>query len=104
VTTVDVYIRKADGTASFSLHNGLFGPATTALHALIGAFGDGTISGPWHNSYIDATVKGAIVRSVLVGISELDPPYYQAGNQARLDAFREAIDDEADYRIKAIEV
>ena len=35
MTTVDVYIRKADGSDSFSLHNGLFGPATTALHALI---------------------------------------------------------------------
>lgn len=27
MTTVDVYIRKADGSDSFSLHTGLFGPA-----------------------------------------------------------------------------
>jgi hypothetical protein len=36
--------------------------ATTALHALIGAFRDGAISGLWHSSYIDTTIKDAIVR------------------------------------------
>lgn len=34
VSTVDVYIRKADGSDSFSLHSGLFGAATTS--ALLG--------------------------------------------------------------------
>lgn len=43
VTTVDVYIRKGDGSASFSLHTGLFGSATTVLHVLISKFQDGTI-------------------------------------------------------------
>ena len=90
MTTVDVYIRRADGADSLSLHNGLFGAATMALHALITQFQDGTISGPWHSSYIDATVKGAIVRSILASISELDPPYHQPGDWARFEAFREA--------------
>lgn len=45
MTTVGVWTRRADGPDSFSLHNGLFGPATTALHALIGLFQDGTLSG-----------------------------------------------------------
>jgi hypothetical protein len=99
VTTVDVYIRKADGSESFSLHNGLFGPATTALHALVAAFQDGTVSGPWHSSYIDATVKGSVVRSILADIGQLDSP----GEWARFAAFREAVDDEADYTVKAIE-
>jgi hypothetical protein len=103
VTTVDVYIRRADGSDSFSLHNGLFGPATTALHALIGQFQDGTITGPWHSSYIDTTVKGTIVRTILAGISELDPPYHRPGEWARFEAFQEAIDDDADYTVKAIE-
>ena len=103
MTTVDVYIRKADGSDSFSLHNGLFGAATTALQALISAFQDGTISGPWHSSYIDTTVKGTIVRSILAGICELDPPYHRPGDWARFAAFQEAIDDDADYTIKAIE-
>jgi hypothetical protein len=56
VTTVDIYIRKADGSDSFSLHNGLLGAATTALHALISKFQDGTVSGPWHSSYIDTSI------------------------------------------------
>jgi len=104
VTTVDVYIRKTDGSDSFSLHNGLFGPATTALHALIKAFQDGTINGPWHSSYIDTTVKGTLVRSVRADISQLDPPYHQPGGWARFTAFQQAIDDDADYTVKAIEV
>jgi hypothetical protein len=102
-TTVDVYIRKADGSDSFSLHSGLFGAASTALHTLIRAFEDGAISGPWHSSYIDTTVKGAIVRSILAGISELDPPCHQPGDWARLTAFQQAIDDDGDYTVKAIE-
>lgn len=103
MTTVDVYIRRADVVDSFSLHNGLFGAATTALHALIRAFEDGTISGPWHSSRIDTTVKGIIVRSILAGISELDPPGHRPEDWARFAAFREAIDDDADFTVKAIE-
>jgi hypothetical protein len=83
---MDVYIRRADGNDSFSLHNGLFGAATTALHALIRQFQDGTI-----------------VRSILADIGELDPPYHQPGDWPRLAAFREAIDDGADCTAKAIE-
>lgn len=104
MTTVDVCIKRADGSESFSLHNGLFGAATTVLHALISKFQDGTISGPWHSSCIDTTVKGTIVRSVLADVSELDPPWHPPGDWARLAAFREAIDDDADYAVKAIEV
>ena len=63
MTTVDVYIGRADGSDSFSLHNGLFGAATTVLHALISQSQDGAITGPWHRSYVDTTVKGRIVRS-----------------------------------------
>jgi hypothetical protein len=60
--------REAEiGSKSFSLHNGLFGAATTALHALISQFQEGTITGPWHGSYIDTTVKGTTVRSILAG-------------------------------------
>jgi hypothetical protein len=104
VTTVDVYISKTDGSDSFSLHNGLFGAATTVLHALIREFQDGAISGLWHSSYIDTTVKGKIVRSILADVSKLDPPYHQPDDWARFTAFQEAIDNEADYTIKAIEV
>jgi hypothetical protein len=103
VTTVDVYIRRADGGDLFSLHNGLFVAATTALHALIRKFQDDTITGPWHSSYIDTTIKGTIVRTILDGISKLDPPYHQPGDWARFEAFREAIDDDAEYTVKAIE-
>ncbi len=92
------------GSRRAGVHNGLFGAATTVLHALIREFQDGTISGLWHSSYIDTTVKGRIVRSVLAGVSELDPPWHRPGDWARFAAFRAAIDDDADYTVKAIEV
>jgi hypothetical protein len=104
VTTVDVYIRKADGSSSFSLQNGLFGPATTTLHTLIRVFEAGTISGPWTSSYIDTTVNGTVLRSILAGITELDASCHQPGDWARFSAFRQAIDDDARYTVKAIEV
>jgi hypothetical protein len=103
VTTVDVWIRRAGGPDSLSLHNGLFGPATTALHALISLFRNGTISGPWHSSYIDTTISGYVIREVLVGIADDDPDFHP-GDQPRLAAFLAALDDEAEYTIKAIEV
>jgi hypothetical protein len=93
-----------DGSDSISLHNGLWGPATTALHALIKAFQDGNISGPWHSSYTDTTVKGVIVRSILASIDELAPTYGRPGDWARFVSFRDAIKDGADYAVKAIEV
>ena len=103
MTTVDVWIRRADGLDSFSLHNGLFGPATTALHALISLFRNGTISGPWHSSYVDTTIPGSVLRQVLADIAD-DDPDFRPGDQSRLAAFLAALDDEADYTIKAIEV
>jgi len=107
VTTVDVYIHRA-GTAphgpdSLSLHNGLFGPATTALHGLIDAFRDGTLTGPWHSSHIKATVPGSVVCSVLGRIDENDRDYDGAVRE-RLATFREALDDSAEYAVEAIEV
>ena len=80
------------------------GPATTALHALIDAFQAGAVSGPWHSTYIDTTVKGTIVRSILAGIDERDPVFRRDEDRARFAAFREAIEDDADYAVKAIEV
>jgi hypothetical protein len=103
VATVDVYVRTAGGCDSFSLDNGLYGAAITARHALISKFGDGAISGPWHRSYVDTTVTDTIVRSILAGISELGPLYHRPGDWARFAAFQQAIDDEADYTVKATE-
>jgi hypothetical protein len=102
VTTVDVYIKRVGGPGSLSLHNGLFGPATSALHALIRAFQDGTLAGPWHSTYIDTTAPGTVVRSVLAGIDDQDPELRE-DDRARLASFREEVDDAADYSIKAIE-
>jgi hypothetical protein len=104
---VDVYINRVGkpkyGPESLSLHNGLFGPATSALHALIGAFQDGTLSGPWHSSHIKATVPGTVVRSVLAAVDEGDREF-RDGDLHRFLAFRKAIEDSAEYAVEAIEV
>lgn len=103
MTTVDVHIRRVGGPERFSLHNGLWGPATTALHALIHAFQDGTLAGPWHSTYIDTTAPGTVVRSILADVDQLDPEF-RGEDGARFAAFREAIEDHAEYSVKAIEV
>lgn len=104
MTTVDVTIRRIDGPAVLYLHNGMFGPATTALHALIDAYLTGIIQGNWHSTYIDTTLSGATVRSVLAAVDEHDPEFWEESDRARFIAFRDSIDDNADYAIKAIEV
>ena len=87
-----------------ALHNGMLSAATTALHALIDAFTTDAISGQWHSSYIDTTVPGTIVGSMLADIDELDPTFHRKGDWARFVAFRDAIEDDAEYAVKAIEV
>jgi hypothetical protein len=108
MTTVDVYIQKAGarigGPGYLSLHNGLFGPATSALHALIRAYQDGTLTGPWNISYIEATVPGSVVRSVLAAVNPQDPQFREDRDREHFAAFRETIEDAAEYSVKAIEV
>ena len=99
-----MYIKKIDGPDSFALRNGMLGPATTALHALIDAFTTGAISGQRHSSYTDTTVPGTIVGSMLADIDELDPTFHREGDWARFVAFRDALEDDAEYAVQAIEV
>jgi hypothetical protein len=73
------------------------------MHALIRAFQDGTLAGPWHSTYVETTAPGTVVRSVLASIDDQNPEFRE-GERARFSAFRETVDDEADYAIKAIEV
>lgn len=72
MTTVDVRITGPTGSGTLYLHNGLWGPATSALHALSGKFMNGTLTGPWNIAEIKATVPGAVVREVLAAVDEAD--------------------------------
>lgn len=108
MTTVDVYIGRADdpssphGPSSLSLHNGLFGPATSALHALADQFQAGTLTGPWNCAHIETTAPGTVIRAVLAAVDENDRAFRDA-DRDRFLAFRETIDDDAEYLIAAIE-
>jgi hypothetical protein len=103
VTTVDVRVTGPAGSGTLYLHNGLWGPATSALHALSGKFMDGTLTGPWNIAEINATVPGVVVRDVLAAVDEADPVFSDE-DRARFVAFRETIEDSAEYEVFALEV
>jgi hypothetical protein len=85
------------------LHNGMWGPATSALHALSAKFQDGTLTGPWNVAEIKATVPGTVVREVLAVVDEADR-LFSDEERARFAAFRAAIEDSAEYDVYALEV
>jgi hypothetical protein len=105
MTTVDVYMRRAGNRSeSFSLHNGLFGPATTVFHSVLKACHSGLVSGEWSLSHADVTVTGKMLRSMLADIRDLERPFHQPADNEKLSAFRDGLVDDADYTVKAIEV
>jgi hypothetical protein len=103
VTTVDVRITGPAASGTLRLHNGLFGPATSALHALSAKFQSGALTGPWNVAEIRATVPGAVVREVLAAVDEADRAFSDA-ERARFVAYRAAIEDHAEYDVYALEV
>jgi len=104
MTTVDVYLRKT-GTErwEFSLHNGLTGPATGLFGKILKACQNGTATGPWGGSHAEVSMLGKDLRPLLDGIT-LHGGYRRPGDTERLDAFRDALDDNTEYSIDCIEV
>jgi hypothetical protein len=105
VTTVDVYMHRAGNRSeSSSLHNGLFGPATTVFHSVLRACQSGLADGEWSPSHATVTVTGGVLRWMLADVHDLERPYHQPADDAQFCAFRDGLVDDADYLIKAIEV
>ncbi len=102
MTTVDVYI--TGGGNSLSLHNGMFGPATTVYHAAYDASRNGTAVGGW-NSYgkLDVTITGRELRKVLSQIEQLTPHHQGPEYDESLHRFRESIMDDGTYQIRGME-
>lgn len=103
MTTVDVDVRRLGGSESISLHNGLFGPATTLFHAAIEACKNGSATGEWGGSHARVTVSGRALRAMMADVERLEPPYHDAGDDQGLADFRRSIDDHAEYVIDALE-
>jgi hypothetical protein len=103
VTTVDVRITGSASSGTLHLHNGLFGPATSAMHALSAKFQDGTLTGPWNVAEIRATVPGTVVREVLAAVDQADRVFSDE-ERARFVTFCAAIEDSAEYDVYALEV
>ena len=69
MTTVDVRIERVGSGDRLFLHNGMWGPATSALHAFGRACQDGRIpSSKWNIAEINEVTTGAVVRQALDGI------------------------------------
>ena len=105
MTTVDVRVRRLGSGDQLSLHNGMWGPATSVLHAFGQACQDGRIcSSKWNVAEINEVTTGAVVRQALDAITDWDWQQAHDGNQERVAAFRSRLLDNAEYEIYALEV
>jgi len=106
MTTVNVRIERPDSGDRLSLQNGLWGPATSVLHAFGLACRDGRIlSSKWNVAEINEVTTGAVVRQALDAIADLDwQQSWDSTDQERVAAFRDRLLDGAEYEIHALEV
>jgi hypothetical protein len=104
MTTVDIHIQRLGEQDSLSLHNGLFGPATTVYHAAHDASRSGRAVGGWNDhGGLDVTVTGRELRTMLAQVSQLPPHHQRPDDDERLQRFYESIVDDATYRIRGTE-
>lgn len=106
MTTVDVRIKRLGSDDQLFLHNGMWGPATSVLHAFGRACQDRRISSTkWNVAEINEVTTGAVVRQALDAITDGDWQQLRGGaDQERLAAFRSRLLDNAEYEIHALEV
>jgi len=102
---VNVRIERLDSGDRLSLQNGLWGPATSVLHAFGRACRDGRIpSSKWNVAEINEVTTGAVVRQALDTITDLDwQQSWDRTDQERVAAFRDRLLDGAQYEIHALE-
>ena len=103
VTTVSVKIERIGSNDRLYLHNGTRGPATTVFRAIYGGCIDGTVIGSWSPSHVEATTRGAVIRAALTRINGFDPTCRRHGDEERLAAFLDQLQDDADYEVHALE-
>ena len=104
MTTVNVRIERLDSGERLYLQNGIWGPATSVLHAFGRAFQDGRIpSSKWNIAEINEVTTGAIVRQALDSIENQDwQQSWDSTDQQRVAAFRDQLVNNAEYEIHAI--
>jgi hypothetical protein len=98
MTTVDIYVDH-EGERQFSLHNGLYGPATTAFHRLTDHIRGGEVRGTYDGASAKGEVPGTVLRLLLHGVGEDTRSYDPVDEQALLAA----IVDDYIYDVDAIE-
>ena len=106
MTTVSVRIERLDSADRLFLQNGMWGPATSVLHAFGLACRDGRIpSSKWNVAEINEITTGAVVRQALDAIADLDwQQSWDSNDQERVAAFRDRLHDGAEYKVHALEV
>ncbi|MGY1817801.1 hypothetical protein ACI79Z_09970 [Geodermatophilus sp. SYSU D00663] len=99
---MDVYIQG--GGDSLSLHNGLFGPATTVYHAAYDASRSGDAVGGWNSvGRLEVTLSGRELRKILAQVKRLPPHHRRPEDDEGLHRFCESITDDATYEIRGME-
>ena len=102
MTTVDVYIDGGGDT--LSLHNGLFGPATTVYHAAYEASRAGKAVGGWNSSGgLEVTMAGRELRTILARIKDLPRHHQRPEDDEMVQRFCASIQDDATYAVRGIE-
>ena len=87
MTTVDVRIERVGSGDRLFLQNGMWGPATSVLHAFGRACQDGRIpSSKWNVAEINEVTTGAVVRQALDAITDWD--WQQSRDSADQDESR----------------
>ena len=106
MTTVNVRIERQDSSDRLYLQNGMWGPATSILHAFGRACRDGRIpSSKWNIAEINEVTTGAVVRQALDAITDWDWQQSRDGSdRERVTAFRDRLLDVAEYEVHALEV
>jgi hypothetical protein len=104
VTTVDVRIQRVDGEKPLYLHNGMFGPATSVFSAVVESCRDGRGDGRWTGpAAFEATMAGRDLRAVLTAVGVEDSASTPAETKGQLEGYLGRLEDDAKYRVTALE-
>lgn len=101
MTTIDVRITRLGGRGSLDLSSGLFGSATTVLHAVVEACRRGEVTGQCDETYVDLTLIGAQLVPILRSLT--GSGYPSSASRSEIDAYCDEIDPAEEIHVFAVE-
>ena len=108
MTTVDTTVSALDSGTAFRVHNGLGGPATGLMFAMMDGVRDGRLSGSFNEASADAICPGAELLDILTRMRDVGGPSegpWQVGRAyVSVDEAIASIDPEQSHRVCSLEV